>query len=303
MKIAVTGASGFVGNALVKHFVAQGHEMIKISRSPSLGDVVWDVAAKTLDRASLEGCDVLIHLAGENVGKRWTSRVRKQLWTSRIDSTVLLINAMAQMQRPPRVMLAASAIGYYGYATMQRVDESSPKGKGYLAELCQAWEAAAKPVEALGVRLVHMRIGVVLGAKGGVLAKALTPFRAGVGGPLGNGKQMFSWVALKDIVGAMDFCLAHNSLAGPVNFVAPHAVDNATFTAELGRVLRRPTLVRTPAFALKLALGEMANETALANCHVYPQRLLDAGYEFEYPQVAPLLEDILRGRSCAVSAS
>jgi len=296
MKIAVTGASGFVGTALMEHFAAQGHEMLRISRSRERGDVVWNIEENAIEVEPLDGCEAIIHLAGENIAKRWTPRVRKLLWTSRVDSTSLLVEACKQMKVPPKVFLSASAIGFYGYKTPDRVDESAPQGSGYLAELCAAWEAAAKPVEMLGTRLVHMRLGVVLGKDGGVLEKALLPFRAGIGGPLGNGKQMLSWIGLADIAAAADFCLNHARLAGPVNFVTPHAVDNQAFTAALGRVLHKPTLVRTPAFALQLALGEMAKETALADCHVYPQRLLDAGYPFKFAQLEPLLHSLFPKR-------
>ena len=290
--IAITGASGLIGSALSRALLRDGYEVHPLVRTPhgAPGEIPWDPAAGQIDGAALEGFDAVIHLAGENIGQRWTPAVRERILESRVQGTQLLAGALASLRHPPEVLVSASAVGYYGDCGDQPLDESAPAGDDFLAEVTQAWEAAAKPAADAGIRVVHPRSGMVLSPHGGALARMLPPFRFGVGGRMGHGRQWTSWIALDDEIAAIRFLVDTPTLAGPVNVTSPRPVTNAEFTRVLGRVLGRPTLFTVPAAALRLAFGEMADRTILASQRARPARLLDAGFHFRHPR----LEDGLR---------
>jgi uncharacterized protein (TIGR01777 family) len=293
MKVAVTGATGFIGRALVERLGRAGHSVRRVSRrspAPGSDDLRWDPARGVLDPAALEGVDAVVHLAGENVGQRWSKDARRRILESRVQGTTLIASTLARLARQPRVLVSMSATGIYGDTGDREVDEAAPAGTGFLADVVRAWEAAADPARAAGIRVVHPRLGVVLGDEGGALARLLLPFRLGLGGKIGDGRQWMSWIARDDAVRALEFLLAADALAGPVNVVAPEAVRNATFTATLGRVLGRPTLTTVPGLALRAVYGDMADETLLTGQRVRCRRLCDAGFTFRYAT----LEDALR---------
>jgi uncharacterized protein (TIGR01777 family) len=291
MTVAVTGATGLVGSALVPFLTTGGHTVVRVGRgaprdhgTAQLRDVQWDPEAGRLDPAALEGVDAVIHLAGANVGERWTAAHRRDILESRVRSTSLLASTIAQLARPPRVLVSMSATGFYGDRGDEPVDEASPPGRGFLADVAVRWEAAADPARAAGVRVVHPRLGVVLSPKGGALPRLLLPFEIGAGGPTGSGRQFWPLVALDDVVGALYFLATCEEVAGPAVLSVPEPARNAEFARALGHVLGRPALVPTPAFALRLALGrEQADEVLLASQRAAPRALLAAGFEFRHP--------------------
>jgi uncharacterized protein len=297
MIIAVTGSTGMVGSALVASLEAEGHLVRRlVRREVDDGDreIRWIPGANQIDAAELNGIDAVVHLAGENIaGGRWTDSYKRKIRESRIQGTTLLCQALAGLDMKPGVLVSASAIGFYGNRGNEVVDESSPSGSGFLAEVCRQWELATQGARDAGVRVVNLRIGVVLSPRGGALAKMLLPFRLGLGGVIGSGRQWFSWIALDDLVAAIQFALENDSVAGPVNAVAPAAVTNREYTRTLGRVLGRPTLFPMPAFAARLAFGEMADEMLLGGVHVQPTALNAAGFQFEYPELEPALRHLL----------
>ncbi|MCI0423349.1 MAG: TIGR01777 family oxidoreductase, partial [Acidobacteria bacterium] len=245
--------------------------------------------------ADLEGTDAAIHLAGENIAaKRWTPAQKAKIRDSRVSGTRLLAESLARLARQPKVLVCASAIGYYGDRSDERLNEDSAPGSGFLAETCRDWEAAAKPAIDRGIRVVQLRLGLVLASHGGALAKMLPPFRLGIAGIIGSGQQYMSWIALDDLVAAVSYVLSNEGLRGPVNVVAPDAVTNHEFTKTLGRVLRRPTVFPMPAFAARLAFGEMADGLLLSSTRVEPQRLLASGFRFRFPELKAALEHLLR---------
>ena len=289
MIVAVTGASGLVGSALRRALAAQGHDVLPLVRGapPAPGERVvrWDPAAGTLAAADLEGVDAVVHLAGERIAGRWTAAKKARIRDSRVRSTALLAGTLARLARPPRVLVSASAVGWYGDRGDEILTEGSPPGTGFLAEVCREWEAATGPAALVGIRVAHLRIGMVLSRRGGGLAALLPAFRLGLGGAVGRGVQWMSWIALDDLVGALVHALGADTLAGPVNAVAPHPVTNREFTRTLGRVLRRPAFLPFPALAARLLLGEMANALLLASVRALPLRLTASGYAFEHPQL------------------
>lgn len=298
MRVAITGSSGLIGSALVERLRANGHEVTRLVRSRDRaggpGAAYWDPARGEVDAAGLEGHDVVIHLAGESLVGLWTARKKARIQDSRVRGTRLLAEALAALSRPPAVLLSASAIGFYGARPPDvGLDEDAPPGTGFLADTARAWEAAADPARAAGIRVVHPRFGLVLSPRGGALAAMLPLFRLGLGGRLGSGAQVWSWITLDDVVEAALHALRTESLAGPVNFVAPEPVSNAEFTRVLGRVLRRPALLVVPAFAARLAAGEMAEEMLLSGARVVPRRLLETGYRFRFPALEPALRHLL----------
>lgn len=297
MKILVTGATGLVGSALLPALEKAGHKVGKLVRPgtlPSEGDVKWDPISGAIDSAGIEGSDAVIHLGAENIAEgRWTKEKKRRIRDTRVRGTGLLAHALAELERPPATFVCASAIGFYGDRGSEVVDEESAPGAGFLAEVCKEWEAAAAPAEARGIRVVKLRFGVVLTGAGGALKQMLLPFKLGVGGRLGSGKQYMSWISIEDAVGAIVHCLANASLSGPVNVVAPEAATNAEFTKALGRALRRPTLFPVPAPALKLALGQMADELLLASTRVQPKVLQESGYAFRNPDLNSALRSAL----------
>lgn len=295
MKIAITGASGLVGSELCALLTTAGHQVTRLVRHrPEAGEVYWNVKDQEIDAAGLEGHDAVVHLAGENIASsRWSPAQKKRIRNSRVDGTRLLSDALAKLQNKPQVFICASATGYYPVDTGEELTEDSPPGDTFLAEICREWEAAAAPAIAAGIRVVYPRFGVVLSPRGGALAKMLTPFRLGVGGVIGSGRQVMSWIALDDAIGAIYHALNQPELRGPVNVVAPQAVTNREFTKTLGRVLGRPTILPVPAFAIRLALGEMADELLLSGMHVVPKRLLETGYTFRFPDLESALRHML----------
>jgi len=299
MKILVTGATGLVGSALLPRLQKAGHEVGKLVRPgtlPSPGDVKWDPVAGTIDNAGLEGIDALIHLAAESIAEgRWTKAKKQRIRVTRVRGTGILAHALADLEKPPATFICASAIGFYGDRGDETVDEESPPGGGFLAEVCKEWESAAVPAESRGIRVVKLRFGVILAGEGGALKKMLIPFKMGVGGKLGSGNQYMSWISIDDAVGAIIHCLETSSLRGPVNIVTPNAPTNAEFTKILGGVLRRPTVLPAPAPAMKLLLGQMADELLLSSTRVKPTKLMESGYEFEQADLNSALRGELGG--------
>jgi uncharacterized protein (TIGR01777 family) len=297
MKILVTGSSGLIGTALLTALGAAGHHAVPLIRRSNAppGAVFWDPMTDRMDSAQLADIDAVVHLAGESLAHgRWTAAKKLAIANSRIQPTSLLARTLAQLQPRPRVLLCASAIGYYGDRDEEILAEDSPPGQGYLADLCQQWEQASAPAAAAGIRVVHMRLGVVLSATGGALAQMLTPFRLGLGGNIGNGRQYVSWVALEDVIAAVLHLLDRSQLAGPVNLVAPQSVTNRQLTKALGRALHRPTLFPLPAFGARILLGEMADELLLASTRVVPRRLQNDGFPFGYPDLDGALSHLLK---------
>ncbi|TVR02551.1 MAG: TIGR01777 family protein [Deltaproteobacteria bacterium] len=283
--IAVTGASGLIGSALVAYLRAGGHRVRPlVRRAPGDADEIrWSPSEGEIDREALSSVDAVVHLAGESIaGGRWTEARKSSIRDSRVVGTDLLARALAEVGGP-RVLLSASAIGFYGDVPEGRVGEDSPRGEGFLADVCAAWEGAADPARAAGLRVVHPRIGVVLAAGGGALATMLPAFRAGVGGVVGSGRQWMSWIGLEDVVGALHFLLESEGISGPVNLTAPEPVTNREFTRTLGRVLRRPTLLPLPAPAVRLLLGEMGEKLLLEGAAVEPRVLRESGFVFMTP--------------------
>lgn len=298
MRILVTGASGLVGSALVPFLAAAGHQVARLVRSaPGEDDIRWDPDAGMLDTQALEGLHGVVHLAGENIASgRWSSEKKRRIKESRVCGTRLLAGALAGLESPPRVLVSASAIGFYGDRGDEELTEGSKGGSGFLSEVCREWEAATEEAQAKGIRVVHARLGVVLSKDGGALAKMLTPFKLGAGGIVGNGRQYMSWITLDDTVAAIAHLLSTESAAGPVNVVAPAPATNREFTRTLGRVLRRPTLFPMPGFAARLAFGEMADALLLASTRVKPAGLMGSGYVFRHESLEAGLRHILGAR-------
>jgi len=296
MNILVTGSSGLIGSSLVPFLTAGGHRVTRLVRSqPKPGEMAirWDPDAGALDAKSLEGVEAVVHLAGESIAERWTAEKKRRILDSRVKGTRLLSDTLARLETPPKVLVCASAIGYYGDRGEEMLTEDSAAGSGFLAEVCRDWEGAAEPARIKGIRVVHLRFGMVLSPAGGALAKMLPPFRLGLGGPLGHGRQYVSWIAIDDAVGAIQHAINVEALQGPVNAVAPSAVTNQQFTKTLGKVLGRPTLLPMPAFAARLMFGEMADELLLASARVHPTKLLSTGYVFRYPDLEAALRHLL----------
>jgi uncharacterized protein (TIGR01777 family) len=286
-----------MGSALVPTLIAGGHAVTRLVRStprPGQAEIPWNPAARSIGTPALEGLDAVVHLAGDNIASgRWTAAKKASIRNSRVQGTTVLCEALAQLVKPPNVLLSASAIGYYGDRGETILREESPPGRGFLAEVCQAWEAATAPAAQRGIRVVHLRFGMVLSPAGGALAKMLTPFRLGLGGVIGTGKQYMSWIALDDVLGAIHHALNTEALQGPVNVVAPSAVTNREFTMTLGKVLRRPTRFPLPAFAARLMFGEMADALLLASTRVVPARLVASEYTFRHAALAEALQHLL----------
>lgn len=297
MRVLVSGSTGLVGSALVPRLRMERHEVVRLlRRPPPLGpfEAFWDPGAGRVDVEALEGFDVVIHLSGQSLARApWTAARKRVIRQSRIESTRLLSTSLARVTRRPRVLIAASAVGYYGDRGDEPLTESAPPGTGFLATLCRDWEAATEPASGAGIRVVVLRTGIVLSPLGGALRAMLPIFRLGLGGPLGGGTQWLSWISLTDLLRAMEHVIAQDSIRGPVNTVSPSPVTNREFVRALGRALKRPAALSVPTFALNLLLGEMARETLLASQRAVPERLVRTGFSFSYPDFGPALRHAL----------
>jgi len=297
MNIVVSGASGLVGSALTAELTAAGHGVTRLIRSAAVAGkagIGWDPSRGPHEPQRLEGIDAVVHLAGAGIAAgRWTAARKEVIRASRVDGTRTLVAALASLRRPPRALLCASAVGFYGDRGDQVLGEESLPGTGFLASVCRAWEEAASPAEAAGIRVVNLRFGVVLSRDGGALPKMLLPFRLGVGGKIGSGAQYMSWIAISDAVAAIRHLLDRSEVRGAVNLVAPRPVTNLEFTRALGRALVRPTVVPLPAPVARLAFGEMADEMLLASTRAEPVRLQASGFPFRYPDIDAALGELL----------
>jgi uncharacterized protein (TIGR01777 family) len=292
--IAVSGGSGLVGSSLLP--ALDHRRILRLVRSSARGpgEVRWDPGRGTIDAAGLEGCDAVVHLAGEPIAaRRWSAPVKQRILRSRVDATRLLVSTLVSLPSPPRVLVSASAIGIYGDRGEEDLDESSPRGTGFLADVADAWEAEALRAASAGIRVVCLRFGIILASHGGALAKMLPPFRLGAGGRLGAGRQWMSWIHIHDVVEIIRRALTDPELGGPVNVVSPEPVRNADFARALGRSLGRPAVIPAPAFALRLALGEMAQALLLSSQKVAPARLRSSGHAFRFPGLDEALRDLL----------
>ena len=295
MNVLISGATGLIGSALIPELEAGAHRVTRLTRSPrSDGAVGWNPDTGEIDASQLEGHDAVVHLAGESIAEgRWTPRKKARILDSRRRGTRLLAKTLAELPTPPKVMVSASAVGYYGDRGNELLREDSRPGSDFLAEVCQAWEAAADPARQAGIRVVHPRFGIVLSPKGGALGRTLPIFKLGGGGRIGSGRQWWSWVALDDVVGAVLHALATDSVEGPVNVGSPNPLTNAEYTRVLGEVLNRPTIFPLPAPVARLALGEVADALLLASQRIEPARLRETGYEFRYPELENALRHLL----------
>ena len=309
MRVLITGSTGLVGTALLDVLQRQRHDVARLVRpstrshivsresSPATPDLAWDPIAGTLDAAA-NGANAIVHLAGASIAAgRWTASRKRLLRDSRVAATRHLVEALAQLPHPPKVFVAASAIGFYGDRGEEELTESSAPGQDFLADLCRDWEAESARAAAFGARVVLLRFGIILARRGGALPSMALPFRLGAGGRIGSGRQWMSWLALQDAVGIIGYALENSSLSGPVNAVAPHPVRNADFAATLGRVLHRPALIPTPGFVLRLALGEMADALLLSSQRVLPKTLQRLGFPLLHQALEPALQSILRRQS------
>jgi uncharacterized protein len=296
MKVLVSGSSGLIGSAAVTHLTAAGHYVIRLVRANpnrERGDVLWDPVAGRIERSKLDGIEAAVHLAGEPILGVWTQALKSRVHLSRVQTTEFLAETLAGLNVKPRVLLSASAVGYYGHRGEQWLDESSAPGEGFLPQLCQEWETATHIAQNAGIRLVNMRIGIVLSAKGGALAKMLPPFRAGLGGRMGSGRQFMSWITLDDLTNAILFAMENERLSGPVNMVSPSPVTNIEFTRAIAHALNRPAFLPVPAFALRLLPGRMAQETMLCSARVEPAKLKRSGFKFEFHDVSQALLHVI----------
>lgn len=296
MKILITGATGFLGRRVCEVLSQAGHTLIALSRDPTKAKqrvpalteaFRWDALGE-----ALKGCDAIVHLAGETVAGRWTNAKKRAIRDSRVVSTRNLVNALAPLSARPRVLISASAIGYYGDRGEEALTEDSSPGSDFLSQVCRDWESEAARAESFGIRVVRLRIGLVLGPGGGALQAMLPLFKLGLGGPMGSGNQFWSWVHRDDVAGAIAFALEREDLRGPINMTAPQPVRQREFAQVLGRLLRRPAILPAPAFALKIALGEFASEL-LSSKKVLPQRLQQVGYRFRFAELESALQEIL----------
>lgn len=301
MKIAVTGASGLVGQALLHHWQAAGHSILAIGRraaaeSGPVQTVQWDPAAGVLDARALDGVHAVVHLAGESLAAgRWTAALKDRVRASRVQGTQLIARSMAALPARPPVLVCASAIGFYGDRGDEILTEDSAPGEGFLPDTCRQWEAAAQPARDAGIRVVHVRIGIVLARAGGALPQMLVPFRLGIGGPLGSGRQWMSWISLPDLVSIFDRAVQDDTLHGALNAVAPVPVTNAVFSRMLAAAVHRPALFRVPAMALRFLLGaEKADALLLSSTRVMPARLQAAGHPFQHAGLDAALREVLR---------
>lgn len=297
MRILLTGSSGLIGHALLTFLTADGHVVVRLTRSPASGrHILWNPGTGTIEAEDLEDFDAVVHLAGETIVGRWTAEKKARILDSRAKGTRLLCEALAHLRNRPMVLVSASAIGYYGDRGDQVLDEESSAGSLFLSEVTKAWEAATEPAARNHIRVVNLRIGFVLSKAGGGLAAMLLPFKLGIGGRVGSGRQYMSWIAVDDVVGAISHAILSDTLHGPVNAVTPLPITNREFAKTLGRVLWRPTIFPLPVFAAHMVMGEMADNLLLASTRVQPSRLLASGYEFRFPELKGALRHVLGKR-------
>jgi uncharacterized protein (TIGR01777 family) len=289
MKIAVTGSTGLVGSALLSLLASAKHEVVPLRRPSD-----WDPEHRQANPQSFNGADAIVHLAGESIAAgRWTAARKQRIRNSRIDGTKLIAETITRMERPPQVLVSASAVGYYGHRGNETLREDSSAGTGFLANVCREWEAATEAATRKGIRVVHLRIGLVLSGSGGALKKMLLPFRLGLGGRIGSGNQYWSWISIDDLCAGIIHCIQASTLHGPVNMVSPSPVTNTEFTKTLGRVLRRPTAFPVPALVARVALGQMADAALLSSARVEPAKLMASRFVFKHRELEPALRYVL----------
>jgi len=294
MRVLITGASGLVGRELQKSFAAKNYDMLLASRSEPADEqhIQWTVEGGFAEPEKLEGLDAVVHLAGENVsGLRWTEEKKRSIRDSRVLGTRNVVTAISKLKNRPKVFVASSAIGFYGERGDEEITESSAAGDNFLAEVSKAWESESRRAEDAGIRTVLLRTGIVLTKEGGALGTMLTPFKLGVGGVVGSGKQWMSWISMEDHIAVINCVIENENIRGAVNSVSPNPVTNEEFTKTLGEVLYRPTFLPLPEFAVSMVFGEMGDALLLASTKVLPKRLEDAGFQFKYPQLKPAIEN------------
>ena len=303
LRLAITGSTGMIGSAIVRYFENQGHVVYRILRPESPfqardeDQIHWDIISKQMDLDRLENMDVVIHLTGANLAqKRWTKNFKQEILSSRRDSTTFLCEALYKLKNPPQILFSASAIGFYGcHHGLESLDENAIQGGDFLAQVCGEWEQATRGAELAGIRVIHMRMGAVISEKGGALAKMLPIFKLGLGGPIGSGRQIFSWIALDEIpLAIMHLITKASHIKGAVNFVSPDSVSNAEFSKMLGQVLNRPAFLSAPGFAMKMVFGEMADALLLSSSNVISKNLKNSGYQFQYPSLKETLIHYLK---------
>ena len=303
MRVAITGSTGLIGSALTRSLLADGHQVLRLTRGQGAPRVAgdgsesasWDPRGATVQPGALEGVEAVVHLAGAGIGdKRWNEAYKKELRDSRVAGTETIARAIAELDVKPRVLVSGSAVGYYGDTGDRIVEESTPAGTDFLAELCVEWEAAAAPAAEAGIRVVHPRTGLVVSAKGGAWGKLFPLFRAGIGGRLGSGNQYWPFISLADHIAALRFAIDNEDVSGPLNFSAPEPLTNRQITKAMGRAMHRPTLAAVPEFALKIAIGEFTSGIT-GSCRAVPAGLLKAGFAFQQPTIEQALESVLRG--------
>lgn len=294
MKILITGSSGLIGKALTHFLQVQGHHVVRLERKTGIStidSIYWDPEKKVYDLTEFEGFDAVVNLAGENIAsRRWTKAKKQRIYDSRVKTTELLSDCLIKLKNPPKVLVNASAVGFYGDHGDKVLTENNAAGSGFLAEVCNDWEKAASKVEGKGIRLVFLRFGTVLSTDGGALQTMLLPFKVGMGGIIGSGKQYISWITIDDLVRAVLFTIEQVTIHGPVNVVSPEPVTNALLTKTLGERLHRPTFLSMPAFVAKLVFGEMADDLLLGSIRAVPKRLTDAGFKFRYPLITDAIK-------------
>ncbi|MDP4229495.1 MAG: TIGR01777 family oxidoreductase [Bacteroidota bacterium] len=293
MKILISGATGFIGSKLVSRLRSSGHTVTLLVRSTSDVGLLWDPYRHEVDLRRMEGYDVFVNLSGESINGRWTNDKKKKIADSRIYPTRFLSECIGKLKNPPKSFVCASAIGYYGNRGDEELTENSGPGSGFLADVCKAWESETRMIESKGIRVVNVRTGLVLSPEGGALQKLLLPFKLGVGGVVGSGRQWWSWIDLNDLLRIYQYAIENDNVKGPVNAVAPNTVTNRTFVKTLARVLRRPALFPLPSFIVKIIFGEMGEELLLFGQRVLPARLNESGFEFEHKELEPALRSML----------
>ncbi len=293
MRILLSGSSGFIGSALSARLAQGGHTVVRLVRDSKHPGILWDPYKKQIDRSRLEGFDIVIHLAGESINGRWTSAKKNAILNSRLATTNFLVECISSLQHKPKAFISASAIGFYGNRGDENLTEISKPGKDFLAGVCVQWEAASEPLRKFGIRVAHIRTGLVLSPNGGALKELLLPFKLGVGGPVGNGKQWWSWIGFEDLLRVYEYVVNNESVSGAINAVSPNTVQNKEFVKTLGKVLHRPSFMPLPAFAIKLIFGEMGDALLLGSQKVEPDVLKISGFEFKEPKLLECLQGML----------